>query len=45
VGQSDQQEQDEGYRGEERIEGQRAGQEREVVLVGGLERAAKKPGE
>jgi hypothetical protein len=40
VGEGDQQQEDEGNRGQQRVEGERAGQERDVVLVGGLEGAA-----
>jgi hypothetical protein len=39
MGEADQHEQDERYRGEQRVEGQRAGQERDVVFISRLEGA------
>jgi hypothetical protein len=44
VGQADQQEQHERDGREERVEGQRAREERQVVFVGGLQRAAEEAG-
>jgi hypothetical protein len=44
VGQADQQEQDEGNRGEQGVERQGAGQKWNVVFVGGLKGATKKAG-
>jgi hypothetical protein len=44
VGQADQHQQDERHRGKQRIEGQRAGQERDVVFVSRLEGAGEETG-
>jgi hypothetical protein len=44
VGERDQDEQDERDGGQERVEGQRARQKRDVVFVGGLQGAAEKAG-
>jgi hypothetical protein len=44
VGEPDQQQQDEGNGGQQRVERQRTGEERNVVFIGGLERAAKEAG-
>lgn len=44
VGKADQQQQDEGYGGKQRVEGQGAGEERKIVFISRLERAAEKAG-
>jgi transposase-like protein len=44
VGQPDQQQQDEWHRGEQRVEGQGAGQERDVVFVSRLKSAGEEAG-
>jgi hypothetical protein len=44
MGEADQHEQDERHRGEQRVEGQRAGQERYVVFVSRLKRAGEETG-
>jgi hypothetical protein len=44
VGEPDEQQQDEGNRGEERVEGERAREEGNVVLVGGGQRPAEEAG-
>jgi hypothetical protein len=44
VGQADQHQQDEWHRGEQRVEGQRAGEERNVVFVSRLKSAGEETG-
>jgi hypothetical protein len=44
MGQADQQQQNERNSGEQRVEGQRAGEERNIVFISCLERAAEKTG-
>jgi transposase-like protein len=44
MGEADQHQQDERNRGEQRVEGQRAGEKRKVVFVGGLQGAPEKAG-
>jgi hypothetical protein len=44
VGQADEDQEDERNRGQQRVEGERTGQEGNVVLVSGLEGAAKEAG-
>jgi hypothetical protein len=44
VGQADQQQQDEGHRCQQRVEGQGTCEERNVVFVGRLQRAANEAG-
>ena len=44
MGQADQQQEDEGDRGQQRIEGERAGQKRKIVFISGLQRPAEKAG-
>jgi hypothetical protein len=43
VGEPDQQQEEKGYGGEQRVERERARQERNVVFVGGLQGAEEKP--
>jgi hypothetical protein len=44
MGQPDQQQHHERDGGQQRVEGERAGEERNVVFVGGLQRATDQPG-
>ena len=44
MGESDQQQQDERNGGQQGVEGQSTGEERDVVFISGLERAAKEAG-
>jgi hypothetical protein len=44
MGEADQQQQDEGHCGKQRVKGQRAGEERKIVFISRLERTADKAG-
>jgi hypothetical protein len=44
VGQSDQEQEDEGNRGQQRVEGQSAGKKRDVVFISGLQDTAEEAG-